>query len=814
MLLGQVHRAHGTNDLALKFYKDAELTATTASNLEYCVQVEANIYQQLCQVDVGQSHKAISCLELFGTDNLSVQTKGLLYYALGCAYRSNGAFQKSEELLAKSVAIARELNQEAAVVERNAELSRVYRATGEYLQALHMQEEFYHFSLRWGDVFNLANACALMGFTLQYCKIDKCEAVDFTRAIQYLAVGLQLSFEVGALEKVGWCLNNIAKGYVKIKHFELALKLCEQRIAIAEDMGNPVGKGTAFGNAGLACRGLGHYEKALEYHKSYLEIVSKPLDKAWMEHEVAIDYLALSDLSSALHYALKELVTSTKIRKLYSTAADKQKVANFDKNQARCFNLLQYVLVNQGAYDAALVVADMGRARAVADLVNERVPHLTCDQFYTTADLLLPSGELDYTSVKHKVINFSATLERLDASLVLYSIIDHPLPQHAGSSTFLYTWVLNCHSQQPFTFQQILPAASAVSAKLLYGKEKEYFSQLIQQSSRTSAEASRDIIMAGGTSSSSSSLVSDVQKELKHLYNILIQPIETHLQDRVVFVPHRHLLTVPFAALVRNDGHHLAEHTISSTSLNIQLLQLTVMRMNSGSVDDSGVGVLSVGNPTMPHADIPQLIGAAEEAQLVADVLSSEESVVLLADEANKDAVFGELQSCKLAHLATHAIDCDSLDVLLNGKTTEANSPYSEYSTRGAIILAKSGPGCSGLLTCSEVQSMNIKADLVVLSCCKTAQGKITNDSSLGLSRAFLSSGAKAVIVTLWAIDDKATVSFMKHFYEHYRLGSDAALALQHSMTKMLDDEVYRSPGYWGAFCLIGLSPGQIKKNN
>lgn len=48
------------------------------------------------------------------------------------------------------------------------------------------------------------------------------------------------------------------------------------------------------------------------------------------------------------------------------------------------------------------------------------------------------------------------------------------------------------------------------------------------------------------------------------------------------------------------------------------------------------------------------------------------------------------------------------------------------------------------------------------------------SEGVVGMARAFLS----AVLVSLWAIDDEATMEFMKSFYKHLRYGEFKAPVL------------------------------------
>ena len=74
----------------------------------------------------------------------------------------------------------------------------------------------------------------------------------------------------------------------------------------------------------------------------------------------------------------------------------------------------------------------------------------------------------------------------------------------------------------------------------------------------------------------------------------------------------------------------------------------------------------------------------------------------------------------------------------------------------------------------------------------------------VGIARAFLSAGARSVLVALWSVDDEATMVFMKSFYQHLREGKTASAAVQQSMKSLRESEKFSEIRYWAPFQLIG----------
>ena len=75
----------------------------------------------------------------------------------------------------------------------------------------------------------------------------------------------------------------------------------------------------------------------------------------------------------------------------------------------------------------------------------------------------------------------------------------------------------------------------------------------------------------------------------------------------------------------------------------------------------------------------------------------------------------------------------------------------------------------------SDIFKVNIRAKLVVLSCCHSARGQIKAEGAVGIARAILGSGARSVLVALWAIKYSTTEQLMSHSYDHLVRGESAS---------------------------------------
>ena len=82
----------------------------------------------------------------------------------------------------------------------------------------------------------------------------------------------------------------------------------------------------------------------------------------------------------------------------------------------------------------------------------------------------------------------------------------------------------------------------------------------------------------------------------------------------------------------------------------------------------------------------------------------------------------------------------------------------------------------------ADISKVQLRAKLVVLSCCHSARGQTKAEGVVGIARAFLGSDARFALVALWTLDDESTEQLMTHFYDHLLAGESAGKSLHEAM--------------------------------
>jgi CHAT domain-containing protein len=112
-----------------------------------------------------------------------------------------------------------------------------------------------------------------------------------------------------------------------------------------------------------------------------------------------------------------------------------------------------------------------------------------------------------------------------------------------------------------------------------------------------------------------------------------------------------------------------------------------------------------------------------------------------------------------------------------------------------------------GVLTAWEiVDSLTTDADLVVLSACRTARGRvIPGEGTIGLARAFQVAGARTLVASQWDVDDRSTAELMTAFYANLEAGASTVEALRRARLQLAAEHPELAhPFHWASFEVRG----------
>jgi CHAT domain-containing protein/tetratricopeptide (TPR) repeat protein len=292
------------------------------------------------------------------------------------------------------------------------------------------------------------------------------------------------------------------------------------------------------------------------------------------------------------------------------------------------------------------------------------------------------------------------------------------------------------------------------------------------------------------------------------LYRLLLLPAAPELRDKrlLLVAPDGPLYSLSFEALLTrpapagggSGGRALpfllrrwSVAYVPSASVLAQLAAGHGSGAEPGGAGDAAAGAklfVGFGDPDAPAAR--PLAAARDEVRRIASLFPAERTAVFLGRDATEENVkSGAAAAARYLHFAAHGF--------LDESTPELS---------GLRLARADGSAQDGLLQVREVFNLELHADLVVLSACKTGLGKeVSGEGVLGMTRAFLYAGAASVVVSLWQVDDESTSELMVSFYQHLAATGDKSEALRRAKLELADRSRYfQHPHYWAPFVLVG----------
>ena len=808
--LGEYVKAEKYLQKALQIQKEIGLKrgeATSCHNLGCVLQlrgdyVKAEEYLQKAlqtQKEIGDKYgEATSC------------------HNLGCLFQSLGEFVKAEEYLQNALQINTEIGDKRGKASSYANLGCVFESRSQYLKAEEHLQKALQIQKEIGDHHGEATSCQNLGCVFQSLR-------EYVKAEEYLQKALQIQKEIGDKYGEATSYKDLGCVFLSLGECVKAEEYLQRALQINREIGGKRGEAACYRILGNAFKSRGKYVEAEKYCQKSLSITKKIGDKRreakchlilgdvlvytgeyFKAKEHAEKALALGceigciELQFCSHLSLTRntlLLTGNEDEAVSSLLAsigkceemriflrdnDQFKISFLD-NYACPYECLRTMFLGTGKLNEAICVEELRRARALADLMSAQY-------FVEQQTSVNPRSWLNIERIGTKECSCSYLyISYDDHTLLLWVIKPNKTIQfrvkdfndHFGNEKEgrCVDKIFDDIIFRTFHFQ---PTQVHCEDRSLFPSNAGYVKQA--SSWRDGPEAFRPV-----EEDEDENQYID-PPNLSQCYKMIISPVADLLvEPEIIIVPDRVFYKVPFSAFKDENNKYLSE------TFRIRIVpSLTTLRLIQESPEDyhSQTGVLIVGEPDVGDVyhkgrleKLCPLPGAKEEAEMIGRLLGVQP---LLGEHATKQAVLQRIHSVGLIHFAAHG-----------------------DAERGEIALA-TPPSCQGipqeehyLLTMAEISQVCLRAKLVVLSCCHSARGQIRSEGVVGIARAFLGSGARSVLVALWAIEDLATKQFMSRFYEHLVRGESAGESLHQTM-KWMRGNGFSEVRQWAPFMLIG----------
>jgi len=753
----------------------------------------------------GEIQHALECFELAvegwpelrGLEGTSAQARAL--YERGGFLESLGMTQEALDDLERARYIQSQHNVPRELARTLNRMGRVYEEQGEIEKALTYHTRALEYGREIGD--RDREAVSLNDLAMLHDGRG-----DLEQAVDYYFQALTIFRELGNSFSQAISLHNLGTVRARQRRFVEAIELYHEAMVIFEQRSEPARKIlTLLGIAG-ASRDLGNFDQAREDYRRVFDWIedlrSKPI-----RHELRMSYAAA--LHDYYHGYIRLLMAMHK--KDPGAGHDAEALAISEQARARSF--IEGLAESNGELHAGsdpkleAEAEDLERRiHAVDHRRRERIglPPDDPRRLAVESQLRRLLREFDDVRAKLRAGNPGELDGAQPVPLTVAEIRDQVLEpgtvllEYKLGPDESFAWLLGGGILKSFA----LPPRSEIE-----GRIRQAYDLLVRSKHRRSRAACRIA--------------------LQELGDLLLKPVVDDLAGKRILVVGEgalqylpfSVLPVPAARTGEAQGSEyvplVAEHEIVHLP---SASALAVLRERLEGRETAPEAVAVVADPVFrPHdprlanpsrewhgddgpgrfarpaarAGLERLVYAGQEADTILELVPPSTRLALRGFEARREEILsGKLSRYRILHFATHGILDDQHPELSRLALTQVDG--------------KGEPLGDGFLYAHEIRDLELPADLVVLSACRTALGKeVRGEGLLGLTRAFMHAGAGQVVVSLWNVDDQATAELMARFYRYLLIdGLHPAAAL-----RIAQEELRRStsaPYFWAGFVLQG----------
>src|SRR5437867_8431231 len=752
--LGSIAFSTGDEKKAREYYEQAMAAYETLNDLA----AVANLHQSLAFFSKGDEERRHITQGLEIARQIGARrTEARLLHLWGDRDFGADDFRSAFERLNEARAIFEELGDRDDLARVLTSMGRLYRVHGHADQALPFYQRALELQKQTGDKQGIIQSLNAITVALNITG-------RHAEALQNEQEALRLARETGSPLLIKSILEGVASTHLHLKQYQRAADVLEEARLLTPP------RASTLRLLSEARFRLNQYDRALQTADEGLqlersrEVLENRAQALW---KLGRTPEALSDIREVLD-SIEQARTT-----LVPTDFMKQ---GFSDTYRFVTNLAIRVFLDSGRERDALATAEQSRGRAFLDLLASKDLASKVESLMQQAANDTSSG----TGLGLKVGGLpplvtrgdSPAVNRANPSIARSTELPSPGTSSAASmedllalatrlnSTILSYWI-DADSTIIWT---VSPDGRIGSARTNFGEEtiSKWIDEALRPAERTTTRGTRVIELpsrAGDTILTSRR----GQMPWRRLYDALIRPVRTQLASkgsrRLTIIPSGPLFRLSFAALMAENGRYLIEdYSIHYAPAGAVLKYTNLTKARTSELPARYLLVANPsGMPALPDGKtLPSLPGSDEEVRRIAQMLPSATVTTLGAGNADETRVRNAIPSAKVIHLATHGIVNDN----------DALNSFLAFGRAGDAAAA------DGRLTAEEVYGLDLHADLVFLSACRTALGRISGDGVAGLARAFFYAGAASVVSTLWDVADEPASQLVVEFYRSLLSGT------------------------------------------
>jgi CHAT domain-containing protein/tetratricopeptide (TPR) repeat protein len=818
--IGNVHDAQGDYTEAARQYQqslkiaedlgDRTVIARALNNL-------GNIYEQWGDYTLAleQYQKSLKLKAETGDDRAGIATT---LNNIGNLHVSQSNYAQALELLQQSFKISKELGDREGIARTLSNIGNVHLRQGNYAQALALYRQSLKISQEQVNMEGIARLLTNLG------EVHLAQG-DYTQAVERFQQSLKVFKEMGDRSRVALTLNSLGNVHAAQSNYARALELFEQSLKISKEVGDKAIMADSLINLAIVHRSQGSYTLALQFARRAADLATRigdPENASEAQTVAGKAYLALNQPDHA-RLSFDEAIASIETLRAQVAGGEEEQQRQFESKISPYYAMVE-LLVAQRKPDEALSYAERAKARVLLDVLsNGRVS--------VTKAMTVQEQQQER--------QLNSQLVALNSQLYQEKLSPHPDParlakledQLQSSRLDFEAFQFNLYAAHPELKTRrgaapplqlaqagdLLPDVNTALLEFVVADEKTYLFALTKSATvgvkvypleikqKDLAERVSRFRQMLSTSDNRFS------KPAHELYDLLVKPAAAQLRGktRLLIVPDGALWELPFQALqTPRDRYLIDDHIICyAPSLTVLREMINSRRVRETHSLDAPT-LLAMGDPALgSHSGarvsaaltgegLDPLPEAKRQVQTLARIYGSDHSKIYVGPNASEEQFKASAKDYDILHLATHGI--------LNDR-----SPMYSH-----LLLAQSSGDTEedGLLEARELMEMELRANLVVLSACETARGRVSRgEGMIGLTWALFVAGAPTTVVSQWKVKSDSTARLMIEFHRQLKsrpMGSatenSAAWALRSAALKLKRDSRYRHPFDWAGFIVVG----------
>jgi CHAT domain-containing protein/tetratricopeptide (TPR) repeat protein len=770
---------------------------------------------------------------------------------VGTVYYAQGNNAQALDYYQKSLKLSEELGDNGAIARALTNIGNIYNFQGNYLQAI----EYYQKSLKLSEELGYK-----LGIAIPLLNIGNCYELlgDYERALDYYQKNLKLSEELEDKSGIALALHNIGNIDNLKGNYTQALDYYQKSLKLSEELGDKAGIVRSLVSIGGVYELQGSHAKALEVSARAAALAGEIGRLEWLgkaRTTAGKAYRALDQPAQARLAFADAISTTEKLRE--QVAGGEQEQQRFFEDKLAPYYQMIDLLVSQRDATEALAYAERAKGRVLLDVLRSGRANINramtaeeqSQERQLNSELVSLNSQIYRENVRPQPD--PALLSELNARLQKARL------EYESFQTSLYAAHPELKVQRgetpPLSLNeaaQLLPADGNTALLEYAVADDNSFLFVLTKAATTSNQktgaATLRVYPLNIKSRELIELVETFQKRLgernlafnayaQRLYGLLLKPAEAQLRGKemLCIVPDGVLWQLPFQALKPTPSRYLIEdraifYAPSLSTLREMMkpakrtvegrapLSPTVRAESQKRADllSSTVSqtqplptLLAFGNPLLSPQTVARQqavyrdeeLGALPEAErevkALRELYGAARSRVYVGAAAREARVKAEIGDYRIVHFATHGI-------------LDNRSPLYSH-----LLLAQEpyNSGEDGLLEAREIMEMDLQAELVVLSACQTAGGRVgAGEGMIGMTWALFVAGCPTTLVSQWKVDTRSTSKLMVEFHsnlqrQHQRSTVvSKAQALRQAMLTLLKSEEYELPYYWAPFVLVG----------